>query len=99
MVGKPLSIIVVGSGTAGLCCTVALAKKGHKVTCIERSPSLRISGGAYRLGQNAMQVLRSLGVLEELEKSECQKSSGFRTRRYQTGEVLYTVAVDSGPNT
>ena len=99
MVGKPLSIIVVGSGTTGLCCTVALAKKGHKVTCIESGPALRLSGGAYRLGQNSIKVLRSLGVLEELEKSECRKSPGFRTRRYKDGEVLYTLTVDTGANT
>ena len=91
----PLSVIVVGSGTAGLTCALALAKSGHKVKLLERNNALRISGGSYRLNSNAMRLLEALGLRPELEK--CSRiSPGIRMRRYDSGEPLYRFETDGG---
>lgn len=83
----PLSILIIGSGTSGLTAAVCLSRDGHKVTLIERSLALRLTGGSYRLTSNATRLLNSLGIQSQLEKV-ARIAPGVRMRRWDTGEII-----------
>lgn len=45
---KPVSIVIVGAGVAGLCCAYALANRGHDVTIIDKDEALSGASGNIR---------------------------------------------------
>jgi len=61
-------IAVAGAGIAGLTAALALARKGFSVTIFERAERLEEIGAGLQLSPNATRILRSLGVLDRLEK-------------------------------
>ena len=61
-------IAVAGAGIAGLTAALALARKGFSVTVLERAERLEETGAGLQLSPNATRILRSLGVLDRLEK-------------------------------
>ncbi|KAH7562934.1 hypothetical protein BM1_02454 [Bipolaris maydis] len=63
---KPLRIIVVGAGIAGLSAGLALSRCGHSVTILESSPLLGETGAGIQLAPNATRILRRFGVLSEV---------------------------------
>ena len=58
---------IIGGGIAGLTAAAVLAGRGFEVTVNERSSELREIGAGIYLKQNSIQVLRALGLLEELK--------------------------------
>jgi len=62
------SAVVAGAGIAGLTAALALAAKGFAVTVFEKAEDLQEAGAGLQLSPNATRVLRSLGVLDHLEK-------------------------------
>jgi 2-polyprenyl-6-methoxyphenol hydroxylase-like FAD-dependent oxidoreductase len=59
------NISVLGAGTAGLSCAIALARLGHQVTVLERHPSLEPVGAGMLIQPSGLRALQGLGVLDE----------------------------------
>lgn len=59
---------VVGGGVAGLGVAILLAEAGIAVDLVEATPDLSALGSGITLQQNALRVLRRLGVLDEVQR-------------------------------
>jgi len=66
MPNKANKIIIVGGGIGGLTCAIALLQAGYEVRVYERAPQLNEVGAGITLWENALAVMRSLGVYERL---------------------------------
>ncbi|MCF6325486.1 MAG: FAD-dependent monooxygenase [Gammaproteobacteria bacterium] len=64
-----MKIVIVGGGIAGLAAMQSLVKAGYQVNLIEKSPHLRAQGAGLMLGINAMKVLESLRLSDEVINS------------------------------
>ncbi len=60
-------VLIAGGGIGGLSAAIALARAGIETCVLERSAFTEESGAGIQLGPNATRLLRSLGVLEEIE--------------------------------
>jgi 2-polyprenyl-6-methoxyphenol hydroxylase-like FAD-dependent oxidoreductase len=63
-----MEIIVVGGGIAGLASAIALAKSGHAIRILERSPITEEQGAGLQLGPNGVRALERLGAWPELDR-------------------------------
>ncbi|WP_406817019.1 FAD-dependent oxidoreductase [Mycobacterium sp. M23085] len=59
---RPLRVLVVGAGVAGISIARGLLRDGHDVTVFERRPDVRAAGGAVTIWSNGETVLKQLGV-------------------------------------
>ncbi|MDH4439785.1 MAG: FAD-dependent monooxygenase [Rhizobium sp.] len=59
---------IVGAGVAGLTTALSLAAKGISSDVIEQAPQLGEVGAGLQLSPNATRVLRTLGVLPDIER-------------------------------
>lgn len=62
------SVLVIGAGIAGAASAIALAKGGASVHVVEKTPRDYAVGSGISLQGNALRVLRSLGVWEEMQE-------------------------------
>lgn len=60
---KPLRLLIVGGGVAGLVLAKLLERQGHKVTIAERAREWKPVGGGITLTLNGVAALRSIGLL------------------------------------
>ena len=58
---------IIGAGIGGLTTALAFEKKGIAYQLFEKSPVLNEVGAGIWLAPNALQVLESLGILEEIQ--------------------------------
>ena len=63
-------VLVVGAGIAGTSLSTFLAKAGHDVTVIERSPSFQARGHILAVKGVGVEILRSLGALDQAKTHE-----------------------------
>jgi 2-polyprenyl-6-methoxyphenol hydroxylase-like FAD-dependent oxidoreductase len=63
---RPLTIAIVGGGTAGPAAAVFLAEAGHRVTLFERAPAKLPVGAGFLLQPTGLEVLRRLGLAGRL---------------------------------
>ena len=61
-----MSVLVIGAGIAGAGSALALAKGGVSVEVVEKSPRGSVVGSGISLQGNALRVLQSLGVWNEV---------------------------------
>src|SRR3974390_2131118 len=80
-------VAVIGGGIGGLAAARALCLRGFEVAIYEAAPELREIGAGVALGPNAMKVLRSLG-LEEDVRAVAGRSDWAVTRNGMTGRVI-----------
>ncbi|MBP9919223.1 MAG: FAD-dependent oxidoreductase, partial [Dermatophilaceae bacterium] len=52
-----MQVIVVGAGIGGLTAAVALSRRGHAVTLIERAPAFEAIGAGLLMAPNAVHAL------------------------------------------
>ena len=82
-------IIIAGGGIGGLCAAISLGRAGFEVTLCEAASEMRKSGAGILQPQNALGVLREIGVYEEC----CQ--NGFQTewlkQHDENGSLLFKV--------
>ena len=80
-------VAIVGGGIGGLTAAHALCRRGFEVAIYEAAPELREIGAGVALHPNAMKVLRSLG-LEEDVRAVAGRSEWALTRNGKTGRVI-----------
>lgn len=101
-----MQVIVVGAGIAGLTTGIALARAGHDVEVLERTPTVRGEGGGIHLWHNAMRAYAALGCAEAIRRvgarmatQEFRSSSGRLLASWDIGgtdEELGAVTVGVG---
>jgi salicylate hydroxylase len=80
-------VAIVGGGIGGLTAARALCRRGIEVSIYESASELREIGAGVALHPNAMKVLRSLG-LEDDVRSTAGRSEWALTRNWKTGRVI-----------
>ncbi|MBZ6142267.1 FAD-dependent monooxygenase [Streptomyces olivaceus] len=65
---RSLRILVAGGGVAGQALAFWLARGGHAVTVVERSPALRASGAQVDLRGQGIEAVERMGLLLEVRK-------------------------------
>jgi salicylate hydroxylase len=83
-------IVIAGAGIGGLCAALALAKRGFEVAVYEQSRQLGEVGAGLQLSPNAMHVLQTLGLANELKAKAFRPTSAVM-RHYQTGNTYFAV--------
>jgi salicylate hydroxylase len=80
-------VAIVGGGIGGLTAARALCRRGIEVAIYEAAPELREIGAGVALHPNAMKVLRSLDLEDEV-RSTAGRSEWALTRNWKTGRVI-----------
>ncbi|KAH8433957.1 FAD-dependent oxidoreductase [Aspergillus melleus] len=59
---RPLDVLVIGAGIAGLTAAIALGKQGHRVVILEKSRFARETGTAISMPPNCTALLQWMGI-------------------------------------
>ncbi|KAF9053712.1 FAD/NAD-P-binding domain-containing protein [Hymenopellis radicata] len=91
-----LSVAIVGGGMCGLACAFVLSQAGYKVNVFEAGPKFEPVGAGVSLGENAVKVLRKMGILDAVLARTPPPGPMTDTRlRYLAGteghQVLYEI--------
>lgn len=86
---RPLKVIVVGAGIAGLSVALGLKKTGHEVVILERAHEIAEVGAGIQVAPNAARILGRLGLLDKVmaKANVLEKNS---LRRYANNQELGT---------
>lgn len=86
---RPLKVIVVGAGIAGLSVALGLKKTGHEVVILERAHEIAEVGAGIQVAPNAARILGRLGLLDKVmaKANVLEKNS---LRRYANSQELGT---------
>lgn len=67
----PLNVLVIGGGIGGLSAAIALSRKGHAVTVIEKDPAWSVYGVGIIQQSNVVRAMDQLGVLDAFLDAAC----------------------------
>ncbi|WP_420856015.1 FAD-dependent monooxygenase, partial [Streptomyces nanshensis] len=70
------SALVIGAGIGGLTAAVALHRQGHRVTVLERAPSLEAVGAGLGLTPNCLRALDMIGLGDTVRSMRAWHSEG-----------------------
>ncbi|KAF4510294.1 hypothetical protein G6O67_002193 [Ophiocordyceps sinensis] len=84
---RPLHVIVVGAGMAGLTAGLGLQLTGHRVTILEQAPTFQQDGAGIQIAPNAARVLDRFGVLADVLK-DADLLERISQRRYADDREL-----------
>lgn len=90
MINKDMGILIAGAGIGGLTAAACLLKKGFKVRLFEQAAALGEVGAGIQSSANAVKVLYSLGLRDELDKLAVRPQS-FDFRRFDTAELMHQI--------
>ncbi|MEY4760730.1 MAG: hypothetical protein RLZZ200_586 [Pseudomonadota bacterium] len=62
---KAQHILIVGGGIGGLSAAIALGRRGHRVTLIEKDPAWQVYGVGIIQQANVLRAARELGILDD----------------------------------
>lgn len=82
------NVIISGGSIAGLTTAYWLTKYGFNVTIVERSSFIREGGQALDIRGSALEVVRRMGILEEI-KQNSTKLKGMSMIDAVSGEEIY----------
>lgn len=88
----PRHILIAGAGIAGLTAAIAFARRGFRVTVLERAAHLQETGAGIQLSPNATYVLEKLGILGLL-RSATDQVTAVDLRRLGKGDFLITLPI------
>lgn len=83
---RPRRVAIVGAGLGGLTAALALRQRGFDVAVYEQAPALGEVGAGLQLSANAVRVLASLGLVEQLTR-RASVADGKQVRLWNTGEA------------
>lgn len=84
---KPLKIIIVGAGLAGLAAAIACARSGHQVTVLEAAKELAEIGAGLQITPNASRLFREWDLEARIEAAAAEPTV-LTVHRYSDGKVL-----------
>ncbi|HWV51541.1 FAD-dependent monooxygenase [Pseudorhodoplanes sp.] len=79
-------ILIAGAGIGGLTATLALIRRGYRVSVLEQARELAEIGAGVQISANGAQALFSLGLEAALEAVWCEPA-GKEIRLWSTGET------------
>ncbi|KAJ4293248.1 hypothetical protein N0V90_008530 [Kalmusia sp. IMI 367209] len=82
-----LRITIVGAGLGGLAAAIALRRRGHTVSILEKAPELGEVGAGIQVPPNSSRLLLKWGLGPYLQGKAIEPEA-IRMRRWQDGEVL-----------
>ncbi|MFS2101898.1 FAD-dependent oxidoreductase [Variovorax sp. Varisp85] len=96
MAGKPLHVLIAGAGIGGLCCALALQRRGFRVTVLEQAPQLGEVGAGFQVSANGSRCLADIGLGEELPKLATE-AAGKQVRLWNSGQTwkLFDLGAES----
>jgi len=80
-------ILIAGAGIGGVTAALSLMKAGHDVSVFEQADKLMEIGAGIQLSANAMHVLNSLGLGEEISTLSVRPGA-YVFRLHDTGEIV-----------
>ena len=83
-----ISIAVLGAGIGGLTAAALLDRAGFRVRLYEQATGFARVGAGIQMSNNAMRVLRGLG-LEDRIRATAFRPASWRNRSWDTGEMLH----------
>ncbi len=86
--GRQLSIAVLGAGMGGLTAAALLDRAGFRVRLYEQASGFARVGAGIQMSNNAMRVLRGLG-LEPHIRALAFRPHSWRNRQWDTGDMLH----------
>ncbi|MFK4874052.1 FAD-dependent oxidoreductase [Novosphingobium sp. ZW T3_23] len=66
-----LKVLIIGAGIGGLSAAIALSRKGHRITVIERDPEWSVYGVGIIQQANVVRAMNQLGVLDTFLDAAC----------------------------
>ncbi len=91
MLGRPLSVGVIGAGIGGVAAAVALHRAGIQATVYERAAELREAGSGLMLWPNGARVLKHLRLLDQA--AALSGSSDRFLVRGSSGKILMDIGL------
>ncbi|MEV8371298.1 FAD-dependent monooxygenase [Kribbella sp. NPDC056861] len=92
------SVLVVGGGPAGTAAAILLAEAGVAVDLVELKPDVTAVGSGITVQENALRVLRDLGVWPQIERAGYGFSSFCLRAPDQHGTLLFEVPAVQTPS-
>lgn len=80
-------IAIVGGGIGGVAAGLLLVKRGFDVRIFERAPELLELGAGLQLGPNAVRIIHSVGLADDLRRIGC-RTPQFVIRRWENGDQI-----------
>lgn len=69
-----MRVLISGSGVAGPSLALLLARQGHEITIIERSPDLRANGQQIDIRKEGIEAAKRMDIFEDIKKCVTHES-------------------------
>lgn len=96
MASRPLKVVIAGAGIGGMCCALALMRRGFEVTVLEQAQELGEVGAGFQVSPNGVRCLVDIGLGEDLSQIATE-AAGKHVRLWNTGQEwkLFDLGVEA----